>query len=265
MAVSYFSSGEGASIVRCLSSDTKPTVVPNLATLVEEDTGKHFRYENSVWVEKLNSSYYAGTTVLVSDITGTISVAKGGTNASSAASARTNLGLGDVSTINTNASTSNYLRGDGTWVTPPGGSEAFPIGAVFISVVSASPATLLGYGTWSAFGSGRVLVGLDSGDTDFDTAEETGGAKTHTLTTDEIPAHTHTQDAHTHAMTNLRGATTGGTTTGYGGIVAGNDTSSTTTPWLPATTVATNQNTGGGNTHNNVQPYIVVYMWKRTA
>ena len=56
--------------------------------------------------------------------------------------------------------------------------QAFPVGAVFIAVVSTDPATLLGYGTWSAFGAGRVLVGRDAGDTDFDTAEETGGAKT---------------------------------------------------------------------------------------
>jgi len=56
--------------------------------------------------------------------------------------------------------------------------QAFPIGSVFIAVVSTNPATLLGYGTWSAFGAGRVLVGLDAGDADFDTAEETGGAKT---------------------------------------------------------------------------------------
>lgn len=66
--------------------------------------------------------------------------------------------------------------------THAGGADAFPVGSVFISVVSTNPATLLGYGTWSAFGAGRVLVGLDSGDADFDSVEETGGAKTVTST-----------------------------------------------------------------------------------
>jgi hypothetical protein len=76
---------------------------------------------------------------------------------------------------------SKFLRDDQTWATPvggEGGGEAFPVGSVFIAVVSTSPATLLGYGTWSAFGAGRVLIGRDAGDADFDTAEETGGAKT---------------------------------------------------------------------------------------
>jgi hypothetical protein len=59
----------------------------------------------------------------------------------------------------------------------PGG-EAFPVGSVFIAVVSTDPSTLLGYGTWSAFGAGRVLIGLDGGDANFDTVEETGGSKT---------------------------------------------------------------------------------------
>ena len=146
--------------------------------------------------------------------------------------------------------------------THAGDSEAFPVGAVFIAVVATDPATLLGYGTWSAIAAGRMLVGLDSGDTDFDAAEETGGAKTHTLTTPEIPAHTHVQDAHSHVITQLRDATTGGVTTN---IALTADTSSTLGTKITGTTVATNQNAGGGGAHNNMPPYFVCYMWKRTA
>ena len=187
------------------------------------------------------------------------------------------------------ASSSTYLRGDGTWATPAGGSEAFPVGSVFISVVSTNPGTLLGYGTWSAIGAGRVLVGIDAGDTDFDVVEETGGAKTHTLTVAQTPAHGHTQDAHghtqdahghtqnshTHALTELRDATTGGASTNIaltadtsstlgtkasGGTVATNQNATATNQ----TTVGTNQNTGGGAAHPIVQPYLVCYFWKRT-
>ena len=130
-----------------------------------------------------------------------------------------------------------------------GGGEAFPVGSVFIAVVDTNPATLLGYGTWSAFAAGRVLVGIDSGDTDFDTAEETGGAKTHTLTTTEIPAHNH-------QIIRERSATTGGATTL---IARTSDTSST------ADTNVFTENSGGGGAHNNLQPYIVVYIWRRTS
>src|SRR5688572_5392751 len=61
-------------------------------------------------------------------------------------------------------------------------SACWPIGSVFIAVVATNPGTLLGFGTWVAFGAGRMLVGFDSGQTEFDTVEETGGAKTVTLT-----------------------------------------------------------------------------------
>ena len=153
---------------------------------------------------------------------------------------------------------------------------AWPVGAVYLSVISTSPATLFG-GTWSAIAAGRVLVGLDSGDTDFDTAEEQGGAKTVTLTEAQIPVHTHTQNAHNHtqdqhrhAHLRERSATTGGATTQ---IARTADTSSTVdsavvTEYATATNqaaTAVNQNTGGGGSHSNVQPYFVVYIWKRTA
>ena len=77
--------------------------------------------------------------------------------------------------------------------------EIYPIGSIYTSVVNVNPNTYFG-GTWSAFASGRTLVGVDTGQTEFDTIEETGGAKTHTLTSAEMPSHTHTQDSHNHTQ-----------------------------------------------------------------
>lgn len=130
-------------------------------------------------------------------------------------------------------------------------SLIYPIGAIYTSVVSTSPATLFG-GTWSAIAAGRVLVGLDSGDTDFDTVEETGGAKTHTLTDAEMPSHNHRTNYNT---------TSGGLANGV--VMANNSNASNThntSTWWVSTTTA-----GSDNAHANVQPYLVVYMWKRTA
>jgi len=128
---------------------------------------------------------------------------------------------------------------------------AYPIGAIFTTTAvyadSAAVVAAIGGTTWVAFGAGKVLVGLDSGDTDFDTVNETGGSKTdsHTLTIGEIPAHTH---SYTHP-----------TTTDSFSI---HDTSRVT-----GNGAATTGSTGGGgaHTHDIVQPYIVVYFWKRTA
>lgn len=125
-------------------------------------------------------------------------------------------------------------------------ATVYPVGSIYINATnSTNPGTLLGFGTWVAFGAGRVMVGLNSSDTDFDTAEETGGAKTHTLTVDEMPSHTHTYSRFTH----------GGADTVIGSQV---DISATYT-------TETTSSTGSGSAHNNLQPYVVVYMWKRTA
>ena len=72
----------------------------------------------------------------------------------------------------------------------------YPIGSIYTNATdSTNPGTLLGFGTWVSFGAGKVPVGIDSGDTDFDTAEETGGVKEVTLTAAQsgLPSHSHTQ------------------------------------------------------------------------
>jgi hypothetical protein len=73
----------------------------------------------------------------------------------------------------------------------------YPVGSLYLSTTVSDPATQLGFGTWAAFGAGKVLVGQDTGDADFNTIEETGGEKEHTLTEAELPSHSHSM-AHTH-------------------------------------------------------------------
>ena len=126
---------------------------------------------------------------------------------------------------------------------------AHPVGSLYLSIVSTSPQTLFG-GTWVRWANGRVIVGVDPSDSDFNAAEKTGGAKTHTLTVNEMPNHTHT--VHTQG--------------GWGAGSLGNnmfrvDTNNPANAWADSSTSAT----GGGRAHNNMPPYITCYMWKRTA
>lgn len=123
----------------------------------------------------------------------------------------------------------------------------YPVGSIFTTVTAysaSSLATVMGVGTWAAFGAGKTLVGLNSAESEFDTVEETGGAKTHTLTTAQMPAHTHAS----------------GWTLGGGDGSANVYSTTNGGAGAPAT-----GSTGGGSAHNNLQPYIVVYFWKRTA
>lgn len=130
--------------------------------------------------------------------------------------------------------------------------KIYPVGSIYINATnSTNPGTLLGFGTWIAFGAGRVPVGIDSSDTDFDTAEETGGSKTHTLTVSELPSHTHTHTVQTGRSFS--------SSTGNAPVVQGSDNT------VLSSAAVTTSSTGSGSAHNNVQPYIVVYMWKRTA
>lgn len=130
--------------------------------------------------------------------------------------------------------------------------KIYPVGSIYINATnSTNPATLLGFGTWIAFGAGKVPVGIDSSDTDFDTAEETGGSKTHTLTVSELPSHTHTHTVQTGRSFS--------SSTGNAPVVQGSDNT------VLSSAAVTTSSTGSGSAHNNLQPYIVVYMWKRTA
>jgi hypothetical protein len=144
----------------------------------------------------------------------------------------------------------------------------YPVGSIYINATSATnPSTLLGFGTWTAFGAGRVMVGLDAGDALFDTAEETGGSKnaivvshTHTATS------TVTDPGHVHASPKNAAPNGGGAGICMAGAASGNSPGYDTNSAVTNITVATtNDSTGSSGTNANVQPFIVVRMWKRTA
>ena len=124
------------------------------------------------------------------------------------------------------------------------GNALYPVGSIYMSVNNTNPSTFFG-GTWEAWGAGKVPVGVDTNDTDFATVEKTGGEKTHTLTESEIPAHRHTVEAigtgTTQQELNAFSVDNQGAVDSYG----------------------TTNTAGGGQAHNNLQPYITCYMWKR--
>lgn len=170
-------------------------------------------------------------------------------------------------------------------------NASFPVGAVYISVNSTNPSTLFG-GVWEEFAQGRTLIGTGTSDISF-TAGTTGGESNHILSEIEMPSHTHTQNAHTHANSvwtdahSHNGAvytrdSKAGISNDYGskgdhvcGQINGNKTWKD--GWAKAnsagvgvninnvSSTATNNNAGGNASHNNLPPYIVTYMWKRIS
>lgn len=118
----------------------------------------------------------------------------------------------------------------------------WPIGSIYISVVNTNPSQWFG-GTWAAFGTGRCLVGVDTTQTEFNTVMKTGGEKTHKLTINEMPSHNH-------RLSFGQGNNSAGNPGVYG-------TDSNAKPYT--------EGNGGDKPHNNLQPYITVYMWRRTA
>jgi hypothetical protein len=119
----------------------------------------------------------------------------------------------------------------------------FPVGSLYMSVDSRNPSEFWAGTTWSVWGSGRVPVGFDSTQTEFDTVEKTDGEKVHTLSTSEMPSHNHTLG---------NALSVGQSAPGFAGATIGQG-------------ITTISATGGGAAHNNLQPYIVCYMWKRDS
>ena len=126
-----------------------------------------------------------------------------------------------------------------------------PIGTLREFNVATNPATLLGIGTWSAYGTGRVTVAIDAGQTEFDTVDETGGEKTHQLTEAELASHDHPGVAVSLKNDNP---------TDGDKLHGGSDHAGTAGMWAPAVGDA-----GSDTAHNNLQPYITVYRWVRTG
>ena len=155
--------------------------------------------------------------------------------------------------------------------------KVYPIGSIYMSVNSTSPATLFG-GTWVRWGNGRIPIGVDTSQTEFNTVEKTGGEKTHTLTAAEMPQHNHSisaqtvattsNGAHTHSAKYSNTANSNGSAARVNGNgnLEGYPINSNGAHTHNVTIPAHNTDSkGSGTAHNNLPPYITCYMWKRTA
>lgn len=157
------------------------------------------------------------------------------------------------------------------------GKALYPVGSIYMSTANVNPSTFITGTTWVAWGSGKVPVGVDTSDTSFNTVEKTGGEKTHTLTESEMPKHNHTGtqsiDADVYSQKDPTAVTpsvqyerkrrTADFTT---------STIETITAYEQGTRLATDLvevgygiEKGGDSAHNNLQPYITCFMFKRTV
>ena len=154
----------------------------------------------------------------------------------------------------------------------------FPVGSIRMTVSAADESAFLG-GIWVRWGTGRVPVGVNTSDTNFNTVEKTGGANTHTLATAELPSHNHSfsgsvtvnaNGAHTHQASAGSYKVGSGSTSVYyyltnGGTTSPQSTGSGGSHDHTGSVSGSVGSNGSGAAHNNLQPYITCYFWKRTA
>lgn len=144
----------------------------------------------------------------------------------------------------------------------------YPVGSIYMSVNNVSPQSFLG-GTWVAWGAGKVPVSVANGDSDFGTVEKTGGEKTHKLINSEMPRHIHTTDTKAGSgRKSVPGSNDAVMFVRNGAIEATQyfNIDTQTPPYGDFLSLTITVNASGGDEpHNNLQPYITCYMWKRTA
>jgi hypothetical protein len=182
------------------------------------------------------------------------------TNATTAATVSTTVASGAVGT--TQAAGTNNTTIATTAFVAAAMAVLYPIGSIYSSTVSTNPNTLFGFGTWTAFAAGRVMIGNGGGFT----AGATGGSADAV-----IVSHTHTA---TSTVTDAGHFHASGFSVGGGGssayLKAQNaspevNVQNTSTVTTGVTVATSNSTEGVSGTNANLQPYIVVYMWNRTA
>lgn len=150
----------------------------------------------------------------------------------------------------------------------PAALNSWPVGSIYFSNRPENPAAIMGGGVWAVWGAGRVPTGVQVGDANFNTVEKTGGATTHTLTTDQMPAHNHTgttsTDGNHQHTTMVSPLYKIATVTNTGSSYVSHYWTTEPTSFAGAHNHSLNiNNAGGGASHPILQPYITCYMWKR--
>lgn len=137
----------------------------------------------------------------------------------------------------------------------------YPVGSVYLSMTSTNPGTVFG-GTWIQIGQGKTLIGVDASDTDYSISNKSGGSKTHALTTEELPSHSHESYGFIDSFSwgkdignvHIEGCTVEPGAASENQQIGMHQNAWNRTKWV-----------GGDQPFSIVQPYLTVYMWQRTA
>ena len=156
--------------------------------------------------------------------------------------------------------------------------EIYPVGSIYISQNNISPETLFGVGNWERFAQGRTLVGVDNSDIDFNSVLKEGGEAEVSLSVSEIPSHRHYLEiqgtdggeSHRHSYETTNGSPRESSDVGSRTVLRNNAAQNMPDAWTSRANnnhrhQITLENKGGGASHNNLQPYVTVYMWRRIS